>query len=66
MIDYVLGNEGTRERIERLEIGEDIDSDHHPVICWIREKDKREKKVRDKGAKGGYGMRKRGRGSGRK
>lgn len=44
MIDYVLRNEETRERIERLEIGEDIDSDHHSVICWIREKNKRGKK----------------------
>lgn len=38
VIDYVVGNEGLRERIERL--GEDIDSDHYPVICWIREEGK--------------------------
>lgn len=32
VVNYVLGNEGLRERIERLEIGKDIDSDHHPVF----------------------------------
>lgn len=54
MIDYVLGNEGLRERIERLEIGEDIDSDHHPVICWIRKEGKWEKeKSKRQGGKRG-------------
>lgn len=36
VIDYVTGNEEIRERIERLEIGEDTDSDHHPLICWMK------------------------------
>jgi len=43
VIDYILGNEGLRERIERLETGEDNDSDHHPVIRWMREEGKWEK-----------------------
>lgn len=37
-----------RERVDRLEVGEDIDSDHHPVICWIRYNEER-KKVRKRG-----------------
>ncbi|KMQ82007.1 hypothetical protein RF55_24505 [Lasius niger] len=42
--DYVIGNEETQEKIDRLEIGENIDSDHHLVICWIRGEDKRGKR----------------------
>ncbi|KMQ88770.1 hypothetical protein RF55_11684 [Lasius niger] len=51
VIDYVLGNEGVWEKIERLEIGEDIDSDHHPVICWIKGEGiwKKKRKARQKG-----------------
>jgi len=54
VIDYVLGNEGLRERTERVEIGEDIVSDHHPVICWIREEGKweKEKNTRQGGKRG--------------
>lgn len=37
VIDYVVGNEGLWERIERLEI---LISDYHLVICWIREENK--------------------------
>ena len=36
MIDYVVGNEETRERVERMEVAERIDPDHHPVVVWLR------------------------------
>jgi len=50
-IDYVIGEEETWERIERLKIGDRIDSDHHPVEVRIkgrggkRVRERREKKV---------------------
>ncbi|XP_070157223.1 uncharacterized protein [Polyergus mexicanus] len=54
VIDYVLGNEGIWEKIERLKIGQDIDSDHHPVICWIKGEDswKKKRKGKQKGRRG--------------
>ncbi|KMQ83481.1 hypothetical protein RF55_19927, partial [Lasius niger] len=36
VINYILGNEETREKMEKLEAGEDVDSDHHPIIGWVR------------------------------
>ncbi|TGZ52029.1 hypothetical protein DBV15_12118 [Temnothorax longispinosus] len=36
VIDYVIGNEKVRERVERLEVGERVDSAHHPLILWVR------------------------------
>lgn len=36
IIDYVLGDEEIREKVERLDIGEDIDSDNHLVIVWMK------------------------------
>ena len=32
VIDYVVGNEDTREKVERLEVAERVESDHHPVV----------------------------------
>lgn len=32
IIDYVIGDREVKEKIERLEIGERIESDHHPEI----------------------------------
>ncbi|XP_024887566.1 trichohyalin-like [Temnothorax curvispinosus] len=32
VIDYIIGDEEVREKVERLEVGERIDSDHHPLI----------------------------------
>ncbi|XP_024877156.1 golgin subfamily A member 6-like protein 22, partial [Temnothorax curvispinosus] len=46
VIDYVIGEEEVRERVERLEVGERVDSDHHPVTIWMRgklEKDQRKR-----------------------
>ncbi|XP_076287327.1 uncharacterized protein LOC143212411 [Lasioglossum baleicum] len=36
VIDYVLGNEDTREGVGKVEIGDKIDSDHMPVIVWVK------------------------------
>ncbi|XP_071648500.1 uncharacterized protein [Temnothorax longispinosus] len=36
VIDYIIGDEDSREKIERLEIGDRVESDHHPLILWIR------------------------------
>lgn len=32
VIDYVLGDEKVREQVRGLEVGNNIDSDHHPMI----------------------------------
>ncbi|KYN15259.1 hypothetical protein ALC57_12526, partial [Trachymyrmex cornetzi] len=36
VIDYVLVDEETREEIESMKIGEEIDSDHHPLVVSLR------------------------------
>lgn len=36
MIDYVIREVEDKERIERLEIAGKIDSDHHPVVVWMK------------------------------
>ncbi|XP_071572354.1 uncharacterized protein [Temnothorax nylanderi] len=46
VIDYVIGEEEVREKVVRLEIGERIDSDHHPIILWVRGSPKRKQKRR--------------------
>lgn len=32
MINYVVGDEKMRERIRRLEVGQGVESDYHPMI----------------------------------
>lgn len=32
VIDYALGDKEMKEKVERMEIGERIESDHHPVV----------------------------------
>ena len=52
VIDYVLGNEEMREGVERMEVGERIDSDHHPVIVCLRgEEGDQEKGLKKGGGK---------------
>lgn len=36
VIDYILGDEEVAKRLEKIEVGERIDSDHHLVTAWIR------------------------------
>lgn len=36
VIDYVLVEKKGREEIRRMEIAENVDSDHHPVMLWLK------------------------------
>lgn len=38
VINYVMGDRGAWERIKRLEVGDEVDSDHQSVInqAWLR------------------------------
>jgi len=55
VIDYILGNGEIRDRMERLEVGEEVDSDHHPVILWMKGKERGSEERR-----GGAGIIRRG------
>ncbi|KMQ88014.1 hypothetical protein RF55_12574 [Lasius niger] len=55
VIDYILGNGEIRDRMERLEVGEEVDSDHHPVILWMKGKERG-----SEGRRGGAGIIRRG------
>lgn len=35
VIDYVLGDRRTREKIERIEVETKVDSDHQLVTAWV-------------------------------
>lgn len=39
VIDYILGDERTREEVKRVVVGERVESDHQPLIVWIRGKE---------------------------
>ncbi|KAL6417324.1 hypothetical protein ACFW04_014575 [Cataglyphis niger] len=39
-IDYVMGDEDTRMQVGEMEVGDNIDSDHHPIIVRIKGGDK--------------------------
>lgn len=36
VIDYVIGDREVNKEIEKMEIGEEVDSDHMPIVVWIR------------------------------
>lgn len=36
VIDYVIENRVVRDKIERLQIEDNVDSDYHPVVIWIK------------------------------
>ncbi|KAL6419634.1 hypothetical protein ACFW04_013719 [Cataglyphis niger] len=40
VIDYVMGDEDTRMQVGEVEVGDNIDSDHHPIIVRIKGGDK--------------------------
>lgn len=49
VIDYVIGGEEMRRMMERLRVGDKVDSDHHPLEVYIKGRNKggrEEKKVR--------------------
>jgi len=48
VIDYVIGDRAAWEKIEKLRIGEEIDSDHQSVTVWVGGTERRERKVREK------------------
>jgi len=51
VIDYVIINEKIREKIMTLEMGDQVDSDHHPVIIKLtggKKKEKSKKGGRDR------------------
>lgn len=50
-IDYVLGDGRMRERVERMIIEDRVESDHHPVVVWMKGEGGR--KDRGGGRKGG-------------
>ncbi|KYN11078.1 hypothetical protein ALC57_16779, partial [Trachymyrmex cornetzi] len=46
VIDYVLVDEEAREQIESMEIGDAIESDHHPlIVTWTGGKEKGKNKL---------------------
>jgi len=45
-IDYAIGREETREKIKSLEIGDRIESDHHPVELSMKGRTKKRRKRR--------------------
>ena len=51
----MLGNEDTREKVERTEVGDRIESDHHPVVVWLRGEGREEGGGRKKGGERGGG-----------
>jgi len=55
IIDYILGDEEVREKVRKFRVGEEVDSDHHPVEVWIKGREQRIKKF--EGARGGRGGR---------
>ena len=48
VIDYVITDEGEREGIERMRVGERIDSDHFPLIVSISGKGELKSKGKEK------------------
>jgi len=46
VIDYVIGEGEVKDRVERMRIGDRVDSDHQPVEVWLKGE-----RVRGEGAK---------------
>lgn len=36
VIDYVMEDELMEKKVERIRIGDKVNSDHHPIEVWIR------------------------------
>ncbi|KMQ90798.1 stress response protein nst1-like protein [Lasius niger] len=52
VIDYVIGEEKVKERVVKLEVGDCIESDHHPLIITLERKGGREKGREQRGGGG--------------
>lgn len=47
MIDYMVREEKVRKRMVRMEVGDCVESDHHPLMMLIEGKERRlERRVR--------------------
>jgi len=57
VIDYVLGNEETRERVKKMKVEDRVDSDHQPITVWVEGGGKKGeiRKGRKKGGRKGEG-----------
>jgi len=44
VIDYVIGSIVTKEIIEGMVVEDCIDSDHHPLVVWIRKEEEEQRK----------------------
>lgn len=51
VIDYVLVNEEVRGRLERMEVGDKVDSDHHTVVVQTRKGRERGDEVGKRGGR---------------
>lgn len=38
MIDFILGDREVRDRVNRMRVGDRVDSDYPPVEVWIKGK----------------------------
>jgi len=56
VIDYVVGEEKVRKRVVRVEVGDCVESDHHPLVVFLEGKGRRAK-GRGWGSKEGRGGR---------
>lgn len=41
------GEEKIRDKVERLKVGERVDSDHHPLVACVTDNSKRERRERE-------------------
>lgn len=41
VIDYVIGEEKVRKRVARMEVGDCIESNHHPLVVLLERKEGR-------------------------
>lgn len=44
VIDYVIGDKETRNKIRTMKIGDKADSNHHPIELWVEGKTHRSRK----------------------
>jgi len=49
VIDYVIRERELKEEIKKMEIGDKVESDHHPIIVWIKGKVEREERRETRG-----------------
>lgn len=53
VIDYLLGNGEVMEVVVKMEIGEEVDSVHHPVVMWLKGGyEEKRKKIREEERRG--------------